>query len=50
MAENKINIVIGADIEKLKKGFQDAVKITGASGNQINSKLEATAKAIEKDF
>lgn len=50
MAENKINIVIGADIEKLKKGFQDAVKITGASGNQINTKLEATAKAIEKDF
>jgi len=50
MADKQINIVIGADIEKLKKGFQDAVKITGASGDQINSKLEATAKAIEKDF
>lgn len=50
MASNQINIVIGADIEKLQKGFQDAVKIAGASGDQINSKLEATAKAIEKDF
>ena len=47
---NNINIVIGADIEKLQKGFQDAVKIAGASGDKINSKLEATAKAIEKDF
>lgn len=50
MAANNINIVIGADIEKLQKGFQDAVKIAGASGDKINSKLEATAKAIEKDF
>lgn len=47
---NKINIVIGADIENLKKGFQDAIKITGASGNRISSAMEATAKQIEADF
>ena len=50
MADNKINIVIGADIEKLKKGFQDAVKITGASGEKISTAMEATAKQIEQDF
>jgi len=50
MAENKINIVIGADIEKLKQGFQEAVKITGASGERISSAMDATAKQIEKDF
>lgn len=50
MAENKINIVIGADIEKLKKGFQDAVKITGASGERIATATDAMARQIEKDF
>jgi len=50
MAENKINIVIGADIEKLKKGFQDAVKITGASGDKISTATDAMARQIEKDF
>ena len=50
MAENKINIVIGADIEKLKKGFQDAVKITGASGERIATATDAMARQIERDF
>lgn len=50
MAENKINIVIGADIEKLKKGFQDAVKVTGASGERIATATDAMARQIEKDF
>jgi len=50
MADNKINIVIGADIEKLKKGFQDAVSITGASGKKISTATDAMARQIEKDF
>ena len=50
MADKQINIVIGADIDKLRKGFDDAVKVIGASGKQISSQMDATVKAIEKDF
>ena len=50
MAEKQINIVIGADVDKLRKGFDDAVKITGASGKKISSQVQATINSIEKDF
>jgi len=50
MAEKQINIVIGADIEKLRKGFEDAVKVVGASGKKISSEMDAVTKSIEKDF
>lgn len=50
MAEKQINIVIGADIEKLRKGFDDAVKVVGASGKKISSEMDAVTKSIEKDF
>lgn len=50
MADKQINIVIGADINKLEKGFKDAVKIIGASGKTIDSQMEAVVKSIESDF
>jgi hypothetical protein len=50
MAEKQINIVIGADIAKLEKGFKDAVTVIGASGKKISSEMDATVKSIEKDF
>jgi hypothetical protein len=50
MADKQINIVIGADINKLEKGFKDAVRIIGASGKTIDSQMEAVVKSIEKDF
>jgi hypothetical protein len=50
MAEKQINIVIGADINKLEKGFKDAVTVIGASGKKISSEMDATVKSIEKDF
>jgi len=50
MAEKQINIVIGADIAKLEKGFKDAVTVVGASGKKISSEMEAVVKTIEKDF
>lgn len=50
MAEKQINIVIGADIAKLEKGFKDAVTVIGASGKKISSEMDATVKTIEKDF
>jgi hypothetical protein len=50
MAEKQINIVIGADIDKLEKGFKDAVTVVGASGKKISSEMDATVKSIEKDF
>jgi hypothetical protein len=50
MAEKQINIVIGADINKLEKGFKDAVTVVGASGKKISSEMDATVKSIEKDF
>ena len=50
MAEKQINIVIGADIAKLEKGFKDAVTVVGASGKKISSEMDATVKSIEKDF
>jgi hypothetical protein len=50
MADKQINIVIGADINKLEKGFKDAVRIIGASGKTIDSQMEAVVQSIEKDF
>jgi len=50
MAEKQINIVIGADIQKLEQGFKDAVTVVGASGKKISSEMDATVKSIEKDF
>lgn len=50
MADKQINIVIGADISKLEKGFKDVVKIIGASGKTIDSQMEAVVKSIENDF
>jgi len=50
MAEKQINIVIGADIAKLEKGFKDAVTVVGASGKKISSEMDAVVKTIEKDF
>ena len=50
MADKQINIVIGADINKLEKGFKDVVKIIGASGKTIDSQMEAVVKSIESDF
>lgn len=50
MADKQINIVIGADIQKLEQGFKDAVTVIGASGKKISSEMDATVKSIEKDF
>jgi len=50
MADKQINIVIGADINKLEKGFKDAVRIIGASGKTIDSQMQAVVESIEKDF
>jgi hypothetical protein len=50
MADKQINIVIGADINKLEKGFKDAVRIIGASGKTIDSEMQAVVESIEKDF
>lgn len=48
--DKKINIVIGADIEDLKKGFSDAVKVVGTSGKKIENLNDATRQSIEDAF
>lgn len=42
-----LNIVIGADIEKLKKGFDDAIAVIQKSGNQMSADVAKSAKDIQ---
>jgi hypothetical protein len=42
-----LNIVIGADIEKLQKGFNDAVSIVQSSGKKMSEAAAETAKSIQ---
>lgn len=43
-----LNIVIGADIEKLRKGLQDAVSAIQASGTKMSAETAKAATEIEK--
>jgi len=43
-----LNIVIGADIEKLRKGLQDAVSAIQASGSKMSAETAKAATEIEK--
>jgi hypothetical protein len=42
-----LNIVIGADIEKLRKGLQDAITAIQSSGNKMSAETAKAASAIE---
>ncbi len=42
-----LNIVIGADIEKLQKGFNDAVSVVQSSGKKMTEAAAETAKSIQ---
>jgi hypothetical protein len=42
-----LNIVIGADIEKLQKGFNDAVSVVQSSGKKMSEAAAETAKSIQ---
>jgi hypothetical protein len=43
-----LNIIIGADIEKLRKGLQDAVSAIQASGSKMSAETAKAATEIEK--
>ena len=43
-----LNIVIGADIEKLQKGFNDAVSVVQSSGKRMSEAAAETAKSIQE--
>jgi len=42
-----LNIVIGADIEKLRKGLQDAITAIQSSGNKMSAETAKAASSIE---
>jgi hypothetical protein len=42
-----LNIVIGADIEKLQKGFNDAISVVQSSGKKMSESAAETAKSIQ---
>lgn len=42
-----LNIVIGADIEKLRKGLQEAITAIQSSGNKMSAETAKAASAIE---
>ena len=44
---SRLNIVIGADISALKKGFDDAVKIVAEGSKGMDSQVGAAAKNIQ---
>lgn len=44
---SRLNIVIGADIERLKKGFDDAVKIVQSSGSKMSESVATAASDIQ---
>jgi hypothetical protein len=43
-----LNIVIGADIEKLREGFNKAISIVQSSGNKMSAEVAKSAKAMEE--
>ena len=43
-----LNIIIGADIEKLRKGLNDAIAVIQSSGNKMTAETAEAAKKIEE--
>jgi len=43
-----LNIVIGADIEKLRQGFNDAIAVIKKSGAEMTADVAKSAKSIEE--
>jgi len=43
-----LNIVIGADIEKLREGFNKAIAIVQKSSNQMSAEVAKSAKSMEE--
>ncbi|MEI7584616.1 hypothetical protein [Runella sp.] len=43
-----LNIVIGADIEKLREGFNKAISVVQSSGNKMSAEVAKSAKAMEE--
>lgn len=43
-----LNVVIGADIDKLRKGMQDAIAVIQSSGNKMSAEIAKSAGDIEK--
>ena len=36
---NRLNVVIGADINELKKGFDEAIKVVQSSGTKMSGSV-----------
>jgi len=43
-----LNIVIGADIEKLREGFNKAIEVVQKSSNQMSAEVAKSAKGMEE--
>jgi hypothetical protein len=43
-----LNIVIGANIEKLRQGFNDAISVIKKAGGEMSADVAKSAKSIEE--
>ena len=43
-----LNIVIGADIEKLREGFNKAIQVVQSSGKRMSDDVAKSAKSMEE--
>ena len=47
---NNLNIVLGVDINALKKGFDDAIKVTQKSGGDVGKAAKAVSEGVVNSF
>lgn len=47
---NNLNIVLGVDIAGLKKGFDDAVKVTQKAGGDVEKSAKAVSDSVQNAF
>ena len=47
---NNLNIVLGVDIAGLKKGFDDAVKVTQKAGGDVEKSAKAVSDSVQTAF
>lgn len=50
MAKNNLNISLGVDVDNLKKGFEDAIRVTQAAGKRTEQEARLMAEGIVKQL
>lgn len=50
MAKNNLNISLGVDVDNLKKGFEDAIRVTQAAGKKTEQEARLMAEGIVRQL